>query len=222
MLRHTGNLCESSKIFFSDYGGNYELPKHRIDEKPNANKKPQLKSDRAYCQLLSFKKLSFISDLSPLNVFLEVTQSDCGFFQCFNEHLNNEFIVLMVKVFAKLCDLPLDEFKQEFLKVFITSELFLDQLGNLIQGVFDNTIVKNKKSIFQININELTDELLIICKHIETNSLQNELITKFVHNFVERLNKAGGKYSTYKTKLTDILKSFNKNTKLEVAKEVCI
>ncbi|XP_055377794.1 NFX1-type zinc finger-containing protein 1 isoform X2 [Condylostylus longicornis] len=204
---------------FDDYGGNYELPKKVEEKQVNSNKK-HVKTEKGWVQSLSFKKLSFISELTPLNVFLEVTQNDCGFFQCFKENVTNEFIILMIKVMAKLCEQPLEEYKNDFLKTFIESENFLKSLEGVLQGLFDNTIVKNKKSIFQINVQELTEEIILICKNISLAGIANNVIKNFVKNLLEKLNKAGNKFSWSKQKLVDIDRVLNSAPNVIRSKEI--
>lgn len=103
----------------TDYGGCYasnaskKSSKKQNENHNSANDSP---SKQQYVQPMSFKKLSYILDQTPLNIFLDVIQMDSGFLEILNRSSNStEMILSTLKVILKFMETPFTEHIQIFL-----------------------------------------------------------------------------------------------------------
>lgn len=186
---------------FSDYGGNYEIPTHKIKDKKNSGLKNT--SGAVHVQTISYKKLQFIADLSPpLNVFLEVSQTDSGYLEGFRKSSNDDFLIGMLKILANLCETPLEQFKLEYLSTFVSSTLFLDAVKSLMKKIFLETKNKTKKTIgYQISPLEMSTKLLVILKSIFSMNLWNGQMQSLLGVLQEKLTSTGTKFSDFKVEV---------------------
>lgn len=101
---------------------------------------------------MSFAKLSFINDLSPLNIFLEIIPSDSGFVQTLERtNLSNDAIALTLNICAVIVSLPLYEHALCFAER-ISSSVYWKNILQLVSAIFPiisppEDKVKKKKNV---------------------------------------------------------------------------
>lgn len=159
-----------------------------------------------HVQTISYKKLQFIADLSPpLNVFLEISQTDSGYIQGFKKTSNDDFIIGMLGILARVCDTPLEQYKHEYLSTFVDSSEFLDGVRSLLKKIFMDTKNKSKKSIgYQISPLELSSKLMTIFKSIFSMNLWNDTIQNLFSVLSERLANSGSKFADLKIEVEKV------------------
>lgn len=214
------HLIETNSFYTTllDYGGNYEIPTHKIKDKKNSGVK---NSGPIHVQTISYKKLQFIADLTPpLNVFLEVSQADSGYLEGFKKNTNDDFLIGMLKILANLCDSPLEQYKQEYLSTFASSADFQEGLRSLLKKIFLDTKNKAKKPIgCQISPLELSTKLLIVLKSIFSSNLWNDQTQNLLGVLQEKLASTGTKFSDLKVDVEKLSSLIERQSTKNVCEE---
>lgn len=96
-----------------------------------SNESPQ---KTQFIQPMSFKKLSYILDQEPLNIFLDVIQTDSGFLEILNRSSNpTEMILSTLKVILKFIETPFTEHIQTFLIEIRNKANYWKQIENMLK-----------------------------------------------------------------------------------------
>lgn len=107
-----------------DYGGNYSFPKGKQFDKNDGGR-----SVNAHVQPMTFKKLCFVSEQTPIAAFLEVIHPESGFFECMSRKTNAlETILTLSNVICKVFTLPFTENIKCLCTKIIGEENFWHQL----------------------------------------------------------------------------------------------
>lgn len=156
---------------FSDYGGNYNktYDSNTSNKTSSASSKsgdPQAKQNQA----ISYKKLSFILELAPLNVFLELIPPDSGFAETINRPtISYEVIALTLKAIARILQQPLIEHNRTFLKTIFDAKNYWKQIENYTKDLTSNQkSVKEKKKLIISPTSEFEfwEHLCLLCRHM--------------------------------------------------------
>lgn len=157
------DLKKNTNCYESEYGGSYNPPKSK------GGFKRTLKSDGNYLQAISSKKLLMISELSMLDIFLELSQCHDEFLETVSRSNNsNEVLEALLKIIAKICEIPLFENKKVFLTKICETKVFWKQIILYCRGREIIKKPKNKKKIIiQKCFGEVLADLLVFCKNVE-------------------------------------------------------
>lgn len=122
-----------------------------------------------YIQPISFKKLSYILDQTPLNIFLDIIQCDSGFLETMNRSSNStEMILLTIKVLLKFVETPFTEHIAVFLKKIAKKTNYWKQIEQMLKDttkkqppstVNTKQKKKNNKVILHRNDYELWEQI---------------------------------------------------------------
>lgn len=154
-----------------DYGGNYNKTYDSNASKSNAatsckSGDPQTK----HIQAISYKKLSFILELPPLNVFLELVPPDSGFAETINRPtISYEVIALTLKAIARILQQPLMEHNRCFLKSIFDAKNYWKQIENYTKDLTSNQkSIKDKKKLIISPTSEFEfwEHLCLLCRHM--------------------------------------------------------
>lgn len=174
---------------FKDYGGCYTTKINNADRTSNnhhggnANAGGLNSANSVYIQPISFKKLSYVLDQTPLNIFLDIIQTDSGFLETLSRSSNStEMILLTIKVILKFIETPFIK----HIQVFLTEVRKKTSYWKQIESILKETTVKqhpttsskqkkkNNKVILHRNDLELWQQIhaltVAILKHIELPS----------------------------------------------------
>lgn len=101
-----------------EYGGCYSASTKKSDSGDQGGK---FKSDgigigAQFVQPMPFKKLSYILDQTPLNIFLDIIQVDSGFLETLNRsNSSTEIIILTIRTILQMIETPFTECMRVFL-----------------------------------------------------------------------------------------------------------
>lgn len=147
-------------------------------------------SSSIYSQSISFKKLSYMVEQTPLNIFLDVFQPDSGFVETLNRSsLSTEMILLTAKIIFKLIETPF----VEHINVLLNELRQISSYWDHIEVILKETTVrkqhasssKNKKSLKVIlhkNDEDLWQNILDLSYSI---SKYVELPKQFIENVLK-------------------------------------
>lgn len=126
-------------------------------------------ANSVYIQPISFKKLSYILDQTPLNIFLDIIQCDSGFLETMNRSSNStEMILLTIKVLLKFVETPFTEHIAVFLKKIAKKNNYWKQIEQMLKEttkkqppstVNTKQKKKNNKVILHRNDYELWEQI---------------------------------------------------------------
>lgn len=118
---------------------------------------------------ISFKKLSFILELTPLNVFLEILQPDSGFIETINKAtISSDVMGLTLKAIGMILSLPLSEHKRCFLQKIIEAKTYWKQIeGYMKELTIEQKPGKSKKKlIVATSDQEFWENLVVLCWNV--------------------------------------------------------
>lgn len=159
-------------------------------------------------QPISFKKLTFILEQTPLNQFLEFLQPDSGFTETINRAtISNKVVALTLKAIATIVALPMHEHNKCFLKSIFDSKNYWKQIDNYVKEI--TTSIKSTKDkrkiiepIFEI---DFWENLICFCQHmIKYYKIDNAFFEKTI-KYIEN-SKFEAKLTKYKDQLERIQK----------------
>lgn len=130
-------------FFDLDYGGSYTTKSNNANKTANNHQAGNINANAnsVYIQPISFKKLSYLLDQTPLNIFLDVIQTDSGFLETLNRSSNStEMILLTIKAILKLVETPFINHLQVFLSEVRKKSSYWKQ----IEVILKETTVKQK------------------------------------------------------------------------------
>lgn len=137
------------RCFFelSDYGGSYhsnDTNKASNDQgTKNINFSLKHSSNSVYIQPISFKKLSYLLDQTPLNIFLDIIQTDSGFLETLNRSSNSiEMILLTIKVINTIIKTPFTE----HIRVFLNKVRNTSNYWSQIEAILKETTIKQRSN----------------------------------------------------------------------------
>lgn len=204
----------------TDYGGSYTTKANNANKTSNNHQGGILNANSnansVYIQPISFKKLSYLLDQTPLNIFLDIIQTDSGFLETLNRSSNStEMILLTIKVIVKLLETPFINHIQVFLSEVRKKSSYWKQ----IEVILKETTVKqkpvtsskqkkkNNKVVLHRNDLELWQQIYAlstaISRHIELpcgfvknvlaiiaeNKNENLILSQFKSDFEQLLKK---------------------------------
>ena len=179
-------------INFLDYGGSCAKP-----EKMNRN---ESKSKRAnhknigqpHIQRMSFKKLQEIINLSPLNIFIEISQPQSGFSTLLSEYqLCLEDLNCILKIYIELFALELTENRLSLFKTFCENENLWNEILNNAKNLI-NDIKPNDNLL--VNLNNFWSFIEIILNNSLIQSISvdtpcNKFVVEIAHFLKSKNNK---------------------------------
>lgn len=168
----------------------------------NANAGGLNSANSVYIQPISFKKLSYVLDQTPLNIFLDIIQTDSGFLETLNRSSNStEMILLTIKVLLKFVETPFNKHIHMFLSEVRKKGSYWKQIETILK---ETTVKqqpttsskqkkKNNKVILHRNDLELWQQIYalsaVISKHIELpGGFIKNVLTIIGENKNENLN----------------------------------
>lgn len=168
----------------------------------NANAGGLNSANSVYIQPISFKKLSYVLDQTPLNIFLDIIQTDSGFLETLNRSSNStEMILLTIKVLLKFVETPFIKHIHMFLSEVRKKGSYWKQIETILK---ETTVKqqpttsskqkkKNNKVILHRNDLELWQQIYalsaVISKHIELpGGFIKNVLTIIGENKNENLN----------------------------------
>lgn len=132
------SVFDGIHVVSADYGGCYA--NNAINAKPgnqtsgNGDATNKLGPNAVYIQPVSFKKLSYVLDQTPLNIFLDIVQTDSGFLETLNRSSNStEMIVLTIKVLLKFVETPFAEHISVFLAKVCQKSNYWKQMEKMLK-----------------------------------------------------------------------------------------
>lgn len=157
------DLNKKTNSYESEYGGSYNAPKSS-----KGTHKRTVNSDGNFVQAISLKKLLLISELSTLDLFLELSQVHDEFLETINRTNNsNEVLESLLKIIAKICEIPLFENRKNFLTKICETKIFWNQIIFYCKAHESSKKPKNKKKIIiQKCYGEVLADLLIYCTSV--------------------------------------------------------
>lgn len=195
-------------FFFLDYGGCYASKANNENRTSNnhqagkGNAGGKNSANSVYIQPMSFKKLSYLLDQTPLNIFLDIIQTDSGFFETLNRSSNStEMILLTIKVILKFIETPFIEHNQVFLNELRKKSSYWKQIETILK---ETTVKqqpttsskqkkKNNKVVLHRNDLELWQQIYAlasaISKHVQLpNGFVKNILGMIDENKNESLN----------------------------------
>lgn len=173
------HCLHNSQIFmFSDYGGCYTNKTNNANrtsthqQTGNANAGSKNADNSVYIQPMSFKKLNYLLDQTSLHIFLDIIQTDSGFFETLNRSSNStEMILLTIKVIIKFVEAPFIEHIQVFLKEVRKKASYWKQIETILKettvkqqpAASSKQKKKNNKVILHRNDLELWQQIYALC-----------------------------------------------------------
>lgn len=152
-----------------DYGGNYNKSSQKSSNQSGSDKSTNNSSNAKHILPISFKKLSFILELTPLNVFLEILQPDSGFIETINKAtISSDVMGLTLKAIGMILSLPLNEHKKCFLQKIIDAKTYWKQIeGYMKELTIEQKPGKSKKKlIVATSDQEFWENLVILCWNV--------------------------------------------------------
>lgn len=156
-------------FFESDYGGNYNKSTQKSSNQSGSDKSTNNSSSAKHILPISFKKLSFILELTPLNVFLEILQPDSGFIETINKAtISSDVMGLTLKAIGMILSLPLSEHKRCFLQKIIEAKTYWKQIeGYMKELTIEQKPGKSKKKlIVATSDQEFWENLVVLCWNV--------------------------------------------------------
>ncbi|XP_055324337.1 NFX1-type zinc finger-containing protein 1-like [Sitodiplosis mosellana] len=134
----------------SEYGGSYcsnEKNTNRTSTDQNKANNFMVKNctNSSYIQPISFKKLSFLLDQTPLNIFLDIIQTDSGFFETLNRSSNSiEMMLSTIKVINRFIENPFTE----HINTLLNKVRKISNYWNQIETILKETTIKPRPNSF--------------------------------------------------------------------------
>lgn len=126
---------------------------------------------------MSFKKLSYLLDQEPLNVFLDIIQADSGFIETLNRsNISTEMIILSIRAILKMLETPFTECVKNFLSDVSRAKSYWKQIESVLKettgapaSASANAKQKKKgaKIVLHKNDQEIWQHVLGLCNGIE-------------------------------------------------------
>lgn len=177
------------------------MRKHHATNLANSN------ASEKHIQSMSYTKLSFICDLSPLNVFLEVIPSDSGFMETIERPtMSNDTITLTLKICKTILSLPLHEHTRCFAEQITAVSNYWKNIAQFVKTILDATSPtedktskkkKNMKSLTTVSFScdQCVEIIRNICIILEALLRRQQTIDdKIVESLLNHLHK--GKYES--------------------------
>lgn len=152
-----------------DYGGNYNKSTQKSSNQGGSDKSTINSSNTKHTLPISFKKLSFILELTPLNVFLEILQPDSGFIETISKAtISSDVMGLTLKAIGMILSLPLSEHKKCFLQKIFDAKTYWKQIeGYMKELTIEQKPGKSKKKlIVATSDQEFWENLVVLCWNV--------------------------------------------------------
>lgn len=126
---------------------------------------------------MSFKKLSYLLDQEPLNIFLDIIQTDSGFIETLSRsNISTEMIILTIRAILKMIETPFTECVKNFLNDVCRTKNYWKQIENVLKDTTaapasTSTNAKQKKKgakiILHKNDQEIWQHVINLCNGVD-------------------------------------------------------
>lgn len=115
---------------------------------------------------LGFKKLEELTNQTPEDVLINLTRDKQTFTKLIADDLSGDYIVLIVKLLLKICEVTYNAMKMQMLSLVLDDKFIKTVINFILNLSIADAKDKKKNSYFWHNSNEFFNNLFFICKYM--------------------------------------------------------